>query len=385
MRDWENRRANRLRRQQQDAEARLLRQRDEHARLALSMPDTSQPRIAELDTSNQQLLADIERIKAELNDLPRAALLTQGIIQPERLFNQMQPDEAIVTFFVGHRHTYGMRVNSDRTMEAWRTDLTLEQATQWVDDIIASVAVPPGSKIRPYPVTKAHSLYVGLFGQDMQRVQGVETMTIVADNVLARLPFSALVTGDISRHTENDTETKSELNQLRQTRWLIDTVAVAHASSLKSLVLLRELATDVTPSEKYYIGFSTPDQASDLQFDMLAYGAAPPASGMSSDGLLDSDQLRCAEEARWIRNLGPLPHAPEEIDEVRKRLNLPASSSLTGTSFRRQTLMNRDMAGYRILHFASHAVLPQPQHTCIREPALQISLIRSPRTRAAAC
>lgn len=348
LRAWENRRANRLRRQQQDAEGRLLRQREEQARLTLGMRSTDQQRITELENDNQGLQADIARIKAELADLPRAALLTQGIVQPERLFKQMQPDEAIVTFFVGHRHTYGIRVTGDRIVDIWRTDMNLEQATQWIDKVLASVTVPEGAPLPQYALMEARSLHVGLFGPDTRWLQGVETLTIVADNVLARLPFGALVTSEVPERGDG------MLDQLLRTSWLIDIVATAHASSLKSLVLLREQAANVTPAQNYYISFSNPDLSTPEQFDALA--------------------MKCpAQDVAQIKNLKPLPAAAKEVDGVRRILTLPPSIGQQSARFRRQQLMSGTMAGYRILHFASHAILPRGQSECIREPALQIS------------
>ena len=76
----------------------------------------------------------------------------------------------------------------------------------------------------------------------------------------------------------------------------------------------------------------------------------------------------CAESAKLLAGLPPLPYARKELDAARALLGADASDELLGPAFTADAVLKARLKDYRILHFATHALLPA-ELRCQSEPA----------------
>ena len=81
----------------------------------------------------------------------------------------------------------------------------------------------------------------------------------------------------------------------------------------------------------------------------------------------------CAESARELAGLQRLPFASKELDAARQLLGGNVADELTGRAYTAAAVQKANLSNYRILHFASHALLPA-ELKCEDEPAIVTSV-----------
>jgi CHAT domain-containing protein len=77
----------------------------------------------------------------------------------------------------------------------------------------------------------------------------------------------------------------------------------------------------------------------------------------------------CAGAARGLASLPPLPSAQRELDAARQLLGASPSDELLNAAFTAEAVRRMTLKDYRILHFATHALLPA-ELRCQNEPAI---------------
>jgi CHAT domain-containing protein len=80
----------------------------------------------------------------------------------------------------------------------------------------------------------------------------------------------------------------------------------------------------------------------------------------------------CAESARLLASLPPLPYARKELAAARAILGAEASDELLGSAFTADAVTRARLKDYRILQFSTHALLPA-ELRCQSEPAIVTS------------
>jgi CHAT domain-containing protein len=80
----------------------------------------------------------------------------------------------------------------------------------------------------------------------------------------------------------------------------------------------------------------------------------------------------CAESARLYASLPALPFAKRELDAARALLGASPSDELLDAAFTAAAVRRVGLKQYRILHFATHALLPA-ELRCQNEPAIVTS------------
>jgi CHAT domain-containing protein len=80
----------------------------------------------------------------------------------------------------------------------------------------------------------------------------------------------------------------------------------------------------------------------------------------------------CADSASLFSGLPPLPFAKRELEAARVLLGANAGDELLGTSFTADAVLKAKLKDYRILHFATHALLPA-ELRCQSEPSIVTS------------
>ena len=80
----------------------------------------------------------------------------------------------------------------------------------------------------------------------------------------------------------------------------------------------------------------------------------------------------CADSAALFAGLPPLPFAQRELDAARALLGASPSDEMLGAAFTVPAVRACRLKDYRILHFATHALLPA-ELRCQNEPAIVTS------------
>jgi CHAT domain-containing protein len=80
----------------------------------------------------------------------------------------------------------------------------------------------------------------------------------------------------------------------------------------------------------------------------------------------------CGDSARELADLPELPGARKGLEVARQLLGADQSDQLLGSAFTAKNVMAKNLTDYRIIHFATHAILPG-ELRCQAEPAVLTS------------
>jgi CHAT domain-containing protein len=155
------------------------------------------------------------------------------------------------------------------------------------------------------------------------------------------VPFGALLTGPVP------------LDGFRFAPFLIRRLAISHVPSVASFANLRRVGKYVVASRPWF-GLGDPRPPT-LQQAERTYPVAT-----------------CGESARLLAGLQPLPGSIKELDAARDLLAGNPSDEMVGSAFTTRNVLAAPLQDYRILHFATHALLPGDLR-CQSEPAIVTS------------
>ncbi|GMG81968.1 CHAT domain-containing protein [Paralimibaculum aggregatum] len=202
-----------------------------------------------------------------------------------------------------------------------------------------------------FDVRGAQELYRRVLAPVQADIDAAEAVIVAPDGPLLSLPPALYVAGDLSGYADRSLD-------YSRVRWFGAESAVSVTLSVASFHHLRQVAPSAAPEP--YRGFGGfvpfgPGQASVVQ----ARREAPPV---------------CLEV---LANLGALAPLPATDGEVRRLARLSGAAApqavLTGPAFTDSAVLAGDLGRARILHFATHGILPLSAD-CLPEPALATSL-----------
>ena len=198
----------------------------------------------------------------------------------------------------------------------------------------------------PFDTDAAADLYTTVLGGVAGGLQGATSMTVVPSGPLLSVPFGLLLTGP------------AKPDALASAPWLIKQIAIAHVPAAANFVSLRRVAGRSRATSPWF-GFG--------DFQPVSLAQATVSFPIQS----------CGDSAELLAALPPLPGAQGELDAVRQIIGGGKGDELLGSEFTADAVMKTSLKSYRILHFATHALLPTDLK-CQNEPAL----ITSPPTGA---
>jgi CHAT domain-containing protein len=169
----------------------------------------------------------------------------------------------------------------------------------------------------------------------------VTQLTVSATGSLLSVPFNLLLTAPWSDPDLHDAP------------FLIRRMAVSHVPSPGGFVNLRKSARAVRATQPWF-----------------GMGDFRPPTPRQASATFPSGT--CGDSARMLASLAPLPGALRELAASRQILGASQADEMLGTGFTAARVLATDLSGYRILHFATHAVLPT-ELRCQAEPAVLTS------------
>lgn len=301
--------------------------------------------------------ADAEALEARLLAAnPRYnQLVAAGAGAPE-IQKALRPGEAYLRIVPLAGRTYGVLVTRDK-VRPYAVNLTRGELDAAVTHL--RLALEPGERLIPFDAAGAADLFDRLTGPARADVLAATRLVYEPGGSLVSLPVSLFVTdkASIARGADGDTDyTKVAWLGRRQSASLV----VSGASFLQSRAFAPSRA------RQPYLGFADP--------------ALPRADARAFTSVTRSFVRRsavaeavCGATRNALLRIEALPETAAEVRQVGASLGAPGSV-VTGEAFSDDAIRSRsDLSDYRVLYFATHGLLPQPD-ACVPEPALVTSL-----------
>ena len=296
-----------------------------------------------------------ERAEAEAdvaNADPRYLQLLGASATAAEVARVLDSREVLVQTLLGPQHGYTVAVRADGTVAGRRIDLGERQAGELVRRIRASIDRGPseqrpgnqGRVPQPFDTTAAHELYSRLLGPVAAALEGAEALVVVPDGPLLALPYALLLAEPAAP------------DALGRAQWLVRRHAIAHTTSPQALVKLRAGAPASTAARPY-----------------IGFGAFVPPTPAQFAAFFPAD--RCADDARLATGLRAMPATGTEVQIAARFNGADARSVVLGQDFTVAALRAADLGAYRIIHLATHALLPG-ELSCVTEPAIIASPAR---------
>jgi CHAT domain-containing protein len=270
---------------------------------------------------------------------PNYGQLVQKAVTAGDVMTTLRPREAFSAIVVGRKGGYNFLFYNGRL-----SVLPIAGGARKVDDLVARVRRSmddTGATLMPFDAAAASELYALLFGGAAPIMTQAQTLTVAPGGSLLSIPFGLLLTGP------------ADASQLTAAPWLIRRLVISHVPAPANFVQLRRNAANSRASRPWF-GFGEFRPVTRVQ----AVASFPPAT--------------CGNSATLLAQLPPLPGTQAELALAAKQLGASTADELVGADFTAAAVQAARLADYKVLHFATHAIL-QTDLNCQTEPALVTS------------
>ncbi|HVY13686.1 MAG TPA: CHAT domain-containing tetratricopeptide repeat protein [Rhodopila sp.] len=328
-------------RQQQDAEhalADLLRQRD--AVNEGPQDAGAQARAADLDKRIAAARAKLADADATVQAAaPNYQQLIQQAVETKDVFSVLGPDEAFVAITLAETEgwTFVMR---DRKITVGRIGKGEADVAKMVKALRASIEPGADNRVPQFDPDAAYKLYQTVLGGVSKALDGVSAVTFAPTGPLLSVPFETLLTGP------------ADDRDLGHAPFLVRKYVITHVPAAANFVKLRQTAPSSAPNP--WFGFGnfrriTPEQAA------RTYPGA-----------------RCRQSADILAALPSLEGTATELDLASRVFKAGPQDTREGAAFTVAAVKDLPLNQFRIIHFATHALLPS-ELACQDEPAIVTS------------
>ena len=358
-----------LARQEQDMGRRLSALQELVGRLASVPPEEQLPGIL------QKARDDIANLRKGRNELRQrianafpeyAELLSPRPVGLSEVRAMLEPDEALLSIYVGRNETYVwvVKANGDPSFAA--TGLNPKDLAQTVKAIRKSVDVSAGGGEGKFEIGKAHELYRRLFGPvEASLDASVRSLIVTPHRSLGELPFSLLVTAPIQLRPGSQ-----PFAEYAEVPWLIKRWAISQLPSAATLVALRKFERTGGGARQAFAGFGDPL----FKPGQSEAGANSLNMRMAKRGLhVRSAPLRSADsEGASLDQLQPLPDTAVEIREIAGLLKAGNNDVYLGALASEGRVKAGALNNRRVVVFATHGLVPGDL-VGLTQPALALS------------
>ena len=270
--------------------------------------------------------------------LPTYNALVQQVVPAATLFGVLRPGEAFAAISLGETEGWTFLLR-DHVIRVGHIDGGAGRIGRLVARVRASIE-PAGSTLPVFDVAAAQELSTAALGEVAPGLDGAAAFSVAPTGALLSLPFEVLLTGP------------ADSAKLADAPFLVKRFPIVHVPSAANLVSLRRPGLRAA---RPWFGFG----------DFRPIDRAQAARLYPGTG--------CAESAAQLASLPVLPGARAELEAVRRELGAAPADQLLGSAFTRSAVMKQHLLDYRILHFATHALLPS-EIACQQEPAIVTSV-----------
>lgn len=330
------------------ANAELNELRDRRAKLG------SGSEAAAIDQRIAAVEADLRTTETNLQDaLPNYHALLEPFATAEQVFAVLRPREAMAAINLTNNDGWVFLLR-DNSIRLGRIEGGNRAMGEMVTRLRASIE-PTGPRPPDYDTATAHQLYKAVFGSVAAGLDGASELSVVPVGKLLSIPFQVLLT-----------EAYGGTN-LSDAPFLVKRFAITHVPSASNLLRLRQPTTAARAAPGATVAQGT------ARRPWFGFGSSAQITPAVAQRLYPSGRCGEGESARRIVQLPVLPGAARELNAVRQLMQAAPSEELIGAAFTRQGTLTRTLTDYRVLHFASHALL-QSDIACLEEPAIVTSI-----------
>ncbi len=338
----------------QDAEDRrtLLERQYDTALLRIDAVDQE----ARLDALSGELIAVNQELQSLSAQVQAASpgynqLIVNGV-GAQRVAAALAPREVFLQVLPGADKTYVFFLNGAQA-RAYAVPIGEDDLNERVSALRDALDLTrTDGKLRPFDVGAAHRLYTQLFSPIAVSLESASHATVVTSGALLSLPFSVFVTTP-----PNEVQNKDYTD----IGWLARKVAISVLPSARSFVDLRKTAQP-SLAPKAFVGFG----------DFVPFGEQT-ASILPIPDECRRDSERASDYRGVLSGLAALPATGAELRAVGARFTTGASDIFLGPSFNEREVVTAPLGDYRVVYFATHALLPY-ELECQPEPSLVASL-----------
>ncbi len=298
------------------------------------------PPAAQLDASIAETRNQLADADAALQTAsPNFGQLVQEVVPASDVLAALRPGEAFASISLGTNSGWVFLLRSG-AITAAPLAASPAQIGTLVKRFRASVEAGPDGNLRPFDTAAAQGLYAATLAPVAARLAGAQSLIVAPTGPLLSVPFNALLTGPAGP-------------DLAAAPWLVKQFAIAHVPAAANFVSLRRIAGTSRAAQPWY-----------------GLGAFKPVTLAQAERTFQGPT--CVESAKLFASLPPLPFAAKELEASRALLGGSPSDELLGASYTAPAVLNAGLKNFRILHFASHALLPA-ELSCSPEPAIVTS------------
>jgi CHAT domain-containing protein len=286
----------------------------------------------------------------------------------------LRPDEALLSFYFGHRASFVWVVRKDGPAAFAPIDATigsLETAVRKLREPLEAQA-PTFADYPAFDLALAHELYELLLAPLEPAWKPAKSLIVVTNGALGLLPLALLPT---ARSTLPQPE-ELLFAGYREVPWLARTHAVTMVPSAAALRTLRSLPP-ASDKREPLIGFGDPyfsleqAQAAEHEQQKPIQVAAADTRGLpvKRRALPRTSGVDSAELSRLVR----LPDTADELKSIANALKLdPAKVLRLGKLANEAVVESTDLSRFRIVAFSTHGLLPGDLNG-LTQPALALS------------
>lgn len=329
-------------------------------RLAQAGADSATPPedLAALTAEQGRLQGEQARLLAALSAYPQYRAVARAALTLDGLRAVLRPGEAYLKLAEVGGAAYAIHVSptSARGWKIARPARELADAVSALRDSI-SVTVNGVQSTYPFDVDAALDLHDLLLGPVAGDLAGTSHLIFEPDGALLQLPIN-LLTGDRAGVAAYRARVAAGGDEYDFTSigWLGRTMAVSTALSAASFRDAR--AAPASKGSRAYLGL----------------GQNVPLGPVTTLPGLRSAMEAADEGCEWPVAAWNRPIADAELREASGLLGAARSALMTGAGFTDTAIVNRrDLADFRIVHFATHGLVTPPREGCPARPALLTS------------
>jgi CHAT domain-containing protein len=302
---------------------------------APGLPDDS-AKLDRLIFDSQRELEEADRTLQQA--APAYGQLIQEVISAKSVFDALRPDEAYVDIVLSTKGGWVFALRNSEVSVA-PVAATKEELANLVKRVRAAVE-PTGDRplLPEFDVGASYALYQAVLEPVAPQLAEASALVVTPTEPMLSIPFAMLLTGPANVH------------DLAHAPWLIRKLAVSHIPAPANFVTLRGIASGARGSQPWF-GLGAPQTIT------------PTVAKKSPVG-------SCARE---LPSLPSLPYAEKELVAARDAMGAAPQDLRTGTQFTTPAVQALSLNNYRIIHFATHAILPSADG-CESEPAIVTSL-----------
>jgi CHAT domain-containing protein len=148
-------------------------------------------------------------------------------------------------------------------------------------------------------------------------------------------------------------------------------VSAANGDYRKVPWLLRRAAISYFPSPRVFLNLRGEQAGAPGTSPFIGFGDFHPPTEAQLAASFPPD--RCREDFARLRRLARLPDTTAEVETIGHELGAPAADMILGAGFTKTRLEAPDLARFRIVLLATHALLPD-ELQCLSEPSILVSV-----------